>query len=494
MNILSLFPAVPLVMMLGLWLSKSTRQIHAVMVAGSSLLLALAVVLVVQYLGLRGAGETAPMLFTASRVWYAPLNIHYAVGVDGISVAMLLLSAIIVFTGTFASWQMKTDVKAYFLWFCLLSVGVFGFFVSVDLFTMFMFYEVALIPMYLLIGVWGSGRKEYAAMKLTLMLMGGSALLLIGILGIYFGAGATTMNIQEIAALHNIPLSLQRIWFPLVFVGFGVLGALFPFHTWSPDGHASAPTAVSMLHAGVLMKLGGYGCFRVAMYLLPDAAQELSWIFIVLTTVSVVYGAFAACVQTDLKYLNAYSSVSHCGLVFFAVLMMNTAAGTGAVLQMLSHGLMTALFFALIGMIYGRTHTRDIRQLGGLMKVMPFLAVGYVIAGLANLGLPGLSGFVAEMTIFNGAFMHADTFHRVVTVVACTSIVITAVYILRVVGKILYGTCDNPGHLKLTDATWDERLSVVCLVAAIAGMGLVPLWVSDMIRGSVSEIIAHILS
>ena len=494
MNILSLFPAVPLVMMLGLWLSKSTRQIHAVMVAGSSLLVALAVVLVVQYLGLRGAGETAPMLFTASHVWYAPLNIHYAVGVDGISVAMLLLSAVIVFTGTFASWQMTTDIKAYFLWFCLLSVGVFGFFVSVDLFTMFMFYEVALIPMYLLIGVWGSGRKEYAAMKLTLMLMGGSALLLIGILGIYFGAGATTMNIQEIAALHNIPLSLQRIWFPLVFVGFGVLGALFPFHTWSPDGHASAPTAVSMLHAGVLMKLGGYGCFRIAMYLLPDAAQELSWIFIVLTTVSVVYGAFAACVQTDLKYINAYSSVSHCGLVLFAVLMMNTAAGTGAVLQMLSHGLMTALFFALIGMIYGRTHTRDIRQLGGLMKVMPFLALGYVIAGLANLGLPGLGGFVAEMTIFNGAFMHADTFHRVVTVIACTSIVITAVYILRVVGKILYGTCDNPEHLKLSDATWDERLSVICLVAAIAGMGLAPLWVSDMIRGSVSEIIAHILS
>ena len=495
MNILSLFPAVPLVMMLGLWLSKSTRQIHTVMVAGSSLLVALAVVLVVQYLGLRGAGETAQMLFTESRVWYAPLNIHYAVGVDGISVAMLqLLSAVIVFTGTFASWQMKTDVKAYFLWFCLLSVGVFGFFISVDLFTMFLFYEVALIPMYLLIGVWGSGRKEYAAMKLTLMLMGGSALLLIGILGIYFGAGATTMNIQEIAALNNIPVAQQRIWFPLVFVGFGVLGALFPFHTWSPDGHASAPTAVSMLHAGVLMKLGGYGCFRVAMYLLPEAAHELSWVFIILTTISVVYGAFSACVQTDLKYINAYSSVSHCGLVLFAVLMMNTTAGTGAVLQMLSHGLMTALFFALIGMIYGRTHTRDIRQLGGLMKVMPFLAVGYVIAGLANLGLPGLSGFVAEMTIFNGAFMNADTFHRVVTVIACTSIVITAVYILRVVGKILYGTCDNPEHLKLSDATWDERLSVVCLVVAIAGIGLAPLWVSDMIRGSVAKIIAHILS
>ncbi len=491
---LSLFPLLPLVMMLGLWLARSPRQVRAVMATGSSLLLVLAVALVVRYLGMREAGETAAMLLTDSVVWYAPLNIHYAVGVDGISVAMLLLSAVIVFTGTFASWRMERDVKAYFLWFCLLSVGVFGFFVSVDLFTMFMFYEVALIPMYLLIGVWGSGRKEYAAMKLTLMLMGGSALLLIGILGIYFGAGATTMNIQEIAALHNIPLSLQRIWFPLVFVGFGVLGALFPFHTWSPDGHASAPTAVSMLHAGVLMKLGGYGCFRVAMYLLPDAAQELGWIFILLTTISVVYGAFAACVQTDLKYINAYSSVSHCGLVLFAILMMNTAASTGAILQMLSHGLMTALFFALIGMIYGRTHTRDIRELSGLMKVMPFLAVGYVIAGLANLGLPGLSGFVAEMTIFNGAFQHPDTFHRVVTVIACTSIVITAVYILRVVGKILYGTCDNPAHLKLSDATWDERLSVICLIAAVAGMGLAPLWVSDMIRGSVSELIAHILS
>ena len=494
MNFLSLFVLIPLLMTCAMFLTKDIRRIRAIMVVGASLLLGLSVALVAMYLGERSAGNGAEMLFTADAVWYAPLNIHYSVGVDGISVAMLLLSSVIVFTGVFASWKMSPLPREFFAWFSLLSIGVFGFFISIDLFTMFMFYEVALIPMYLLIGVWGSGRKEYAAMKLTLMLMGGSALLLIGILGIYFGAGATTMNIQEIAALNNIPVAQQRIWFPLVFMGFGVLGALFPFHTWSPDGHASAPTAVSMLHAGVLMKLGGYGCFRVAMYLLPEAAHELSWVFIILTTISVVYGAFSACVQTDLKYINAYSSVSHCGLVLFAVLMMNTTAGTGAVLQMLSHGLMTALFFALIGMIYGRTHTRDIRQLGGLMKVMPFLAVGYVIAGLANLGLPGLSGFVAEMTIFNGAFMNADTFHRVVTVIACTSIVITAVYILRVVGKILYGTCDNPEHLKLSDATWDERLSVVCLVVAIAGMGLAPLWVSDMIRGSVAEIIAHILS
>ena len=351
-----------------------------------------------------------------------------------------------------------------------------------------MFYEVALIPMYLLIGVWGSGRKEYSAMKLTLMLMGGSAFLLIGILGIYYGAGATSMNLLEIAQMHNIPIKQQRIWFPLTFLGFGVLGALFPFHTWSPDGHASAPTAVSMLHAGVLMKLGGYGCFRIAMYLMPEAAQELGWIFLILTGISVVYGAFSACVQTDLKYINAYSSVSYCGLVLFAILMMNQTACTGAVLQMLSHGLMTALFFALIGMIYGRTHTRDVRELSGLMKIMPFLAVCYVIAGLANLGLPGLSGFIAEMTIFTGSFQHPDTFHRVWTVIACSSIVITAVYILRLVGKILYGTCTNKHHLTLSDATWDERTAVIILIACVAALGMAPWWISGMIGDSVLPI------
>ena len=493
MNFLSLFVLVPALMMLDLWLSRNIKQIRGVMVAGASILLVMAVYLVFAYLGERSAGNTAEMLFTDSHVWYAPLNIHYAIGVDGISVAMLLLSAIIVFTGTFASWKLQPLTKEYFLWFCLLSLGVFGFFITVDLFTMFMFYEIALIPMYLLIGVWGSGKKEYAAMKLTLMLMGGSAFLLIGILGIYFGAGATTMNILEIAKLH-IPIEMQRIFFPLTFLGFGVLGALFPFHTWSPDGHASAPTAVSMLHAGVLMKLGGYGCFRVAMYLMPEAAQELSWIFIILTTISVVYGAFSACVQTDLKYINAYSSVSHCGLVLFAILMMNNVASTGAILQMLSHGLMTALFFALIGMIYGRTHTRDVRELGGLMKIMPFLATGYVIAGLANLGLPGLSGFVAEMTIFNGAFMDDDTFHRTVTIIACTSIVITAVYILRVVGKILYGTCTNKHHLQLTDATWDERVAVICLIIAVAGLGMAPWWVSNMIHESVIPVVSHLIN
>ncbi len=488
MNILSLFVALPLVMLLALLVCRTPAQIRTVMVAGASGLLALAVALIPLFLGARAA-TTDAMVLMADTVWYAPLNIHYTVGVDGVSVLMILLSAVIVFTGVFSSWNMPRE---YFMWYCLLAIGVFGFFISLDLFVMFMFYEVALIPMYLLIGVWGTGRKEYSAMKLTLMLMAGSAFLLVGILGIYFASGHTTMNLVELAQL-SIPMMHQYWIFPAVFVGFGVLGALFPFHTWSPDGHASAPTAVSMLHAGVLMKLGGYGCFRVAIWLMPQAAQELSWIFLILTGISVIYGAFGAVVQTDLKYINAYSSVSHCGLVLFALLMLNRTAMTGAVLQMLSHGLMTALFFALIGLIYGRTHTRDIRQMGGLMRIMPFASVCYVIAGLASLGLPGLSGFVAEMTVFVGSFEHADLFHRTLTVVAASSIVITAVYILRTVGKILYGPVFDEHHLGLADATWYEKISAVGLIACIVALGMWPSAASDMIRESLAPIISNLL-
>lgn len=469
------------------------NAIRFVMTFFSVVLLGLAIYLCVDFLNLRAAGATAEMLYTGSWMWYEPLNIHLAVGVDGISVLMIMLSAVIVFAGVFASWKINPLPKNFFLWFALLSMGVFGFFICIDMFSMFMFYEVALIPMYLLIGVWGTGRKEYSAMKLTLMLMGGSALLMLGLFGIYWHSAPEgqqlTWNILEISHNNSISHGWQTFLFPFTFIGFGVLGAMFPFHTWSPDGHASAPTAVSMLHAGVLMKLGGYGCFRIAIFLMPQAANELAWIFIILTGVSIVYGAFSACVQTDLKYINAYSSVSHCGMVLFAILMLNTTAMTGAILQMLSHGLMTALFFALIGMIYGRTHTRDIRQMGGLMKIMPYLGVCYMIAGFASLGLPGLSGFVAEMTIFFGSFQEADMFHRCFVIAATCSIVITAVYILRVVGKLLLGKVYDEHHLQLTDATWFERLSTVTLIVCIAGIGFFPNWINETIQFSFSPII-----
>jgi NADH-quinone oxidoreductase subunit M len=429
-------------------------------------------------------------------MWFPSLNIRYFVGVDGISVAMLGLTSIVIFAGIFASWEVEELTKEFFLFLILLSTGVFGFFISLDLFTLFVFYEIAVIPMYLLIGIWGSGPREYSAMKLTLMLMGGSAFILVGLLGLYFhsnpSGGMLTFSIIDIAKVH-IPVNVQIFFFPFLFVGFGVLGALFPFHTWSPDGHASAPTAVSMLHAGVLMKLGGYGCFRVAVYLLPQAAHELGWIFIILTTISVIYGAFGAIWQKDLKYINAYSSVSHCGMVLFAILMYNQTAMNGAIIQMISHGIMTALFFALIGMIYGRTHTRYINEMGGLMKVIPFLGVCYVIGGLASLGLPGFSGFVAEMTIFVGAFQHTDVFHRVATIIACASIVVTAVYILRVVAILLLGKIKNSDYELLTDAKWHERVSTGVLITGITAIGVAPLWLSDMINGGLVPIINKLL-
>ena len=495
MNILSLFVVVPVLTIVGILFTKDFKGARVVSAVGMGIQLVLAAVLILSYLSARKAGMSDEMLWTADYMWFPSLNIHYAIGVDGIAVAMIGLTSIVVFAGIFASWQVEYLSREFFISLILLATGVFGFFISLDLFTMFLFYELAVIPMYLLIGVWGTGPKESSAMKLTLMLMGGSALLMVGLFGLFYNSapngGALTWNIMEIAKVH-IPVEAQRFFFPFTFVGFGILGALFPFHTWSPDGHASAPTAVSMLHAGVLMKLGGYGCFRVAMFLMPEAAHEMAWIFIILTTISVIYGAFGAIWQKDLKFINAYSSVSHCGLVIFALLMMNKTAMDGAILQMISHGLMTALFFALIGMIYGRTHTRNIDEMGGLMKVIPFLGVVYMIAGFASLGLPGLSGFVAEMTVFVGSFQHQDLFHRVVTIIAASSIVVTAVYILRVVGKILLGPIKNEHHLELTDALWFERLSTITLVLAVAAIGIAPLWLSDTIQHSLTPIIAKL--
>jgi NADH-quinone oxidoreductase subunit M len=496
MNILLLFIIIPILTIIGILLSKDLKQARVVAAIGMGFQLLTSAILIYLFLAERSAGNTAEMLFTTNWVWYESLNIRFSIGVDGISVAMIGLTSIVIFAGIFASWEMDDLPREFFTFLILLSSGVFGFFISLDLFTMFLFYEIAVIPMYLLIGIWGSGPREYSAMKLTLMLMGGSALIVPGLLGLYFysnpSGGPLTFEILEIAKVH-IPIEAQRLFFPLLFVGFGVLGALFPFHTWSPDGHASAPTAVSMLHAGVLMKLGGYGCFRVAVFLLPEAAHEMAWIFLILTTTSVIYGALGAIWQKDLKYINAYSSVSHCGLVLFAILMFNQTAMNGAIMQMISHGIMTALFFALIGMIYGRTHTRFVNEMGGLMKVIPFLSVAYVIGGLASLGLPGFSGFVAEMTIFVGAFQHADTFHRVATIIAASSIVATAVYILRVIGILLLGKINNEHYEHLTDAKWHEKLSTGVLIFGITAIGLAPLWLSEMINNGLGPIIHKLM-
>jgi NADH-quinone oxidoreductase subunit M len=496
MDILSLFVIVPVLTILALVFTKGLKQARITAMVGSFIQLGMAINLVFAYFKERAINDSI-MLFTKDTLWFKNFNIHYAIGVDGISVALLVLTSIVVLAGVFISWKMEDLPKEFFVSLLVLSTGVYGFFISLDLFTMFVFYEIAVIPMYLLIGIWGSGPKEYSAMKLTLMLMGASAVLLVGVLGIYFNSnadgGELTFNIMEIAKVH-IPFAAQKIFFPLTFLGFAVLGAMFPFHTWSPDGHASAPTAVSMLHAGVLMKLGGYGIFRIAMYLLPLGAIEWSWFFIILAAIGVVYGAFGAVMQTDLKYINAYASVSHLGLVLFALLTLNKIAWNGAILQSLSHGLLTALFFALIGMIYGRTHTRDIHKLGGLMKILPFIGAVYVITGLAYLGLPGFSGFIAEMNIFVGAFENPDMFHRILTILAVSSIVVTAVYILRLVGKIMMGPVIDEHHLELPKATWFEKTGILLLLIPIIAMGVAPIWLSDMIMASLQPFIQGVLN
>lgn len=494
MNILTLLIIVPLITIIGILLAKNQNQTRWVVAVGMGIQLLQSINLVFTFLAERKAGNNAEVLFSKSYVWYQSLNIQFSIGVDGIAVAMILLTSMVIFAGIFASWEVRYLYKEFFISLILLTSGVFGFFISLDLFVIFLFFELAVIPMYLLIGIWGSGKKEYSAMKLTLMLMGASAVLLVGIFAIYFNSnyqGQHTFNIIEIAR-SGLPVDVQLWAFPLVFIGFGVIGALFPFHTWSPDGHSSAPTAVSMLHAGVLMKLGGYGCLKVAIGLMPAGVNQWVTVFLVLTATGVIYGAIATIMQKDLKYINAYSSVSHCGLVLFAILMLNKTAINGAVLQMISHGLMTALFFALIGMLYGRTKTRIVNEMGGLMKVMPFLSVCYVIAGLASLGLPGLSGFVAEMTIFVGSFQHPDTFHRVITIIAVSSIVVTAVYILRVIGTLLQGPLKKEEYIEIKDASWYEKVATVTLLIGIIGIGLAPLWLSDMLYDSIQPIIDSI--
>ncbi len=489
---LTLFLLFPLFTALAILFAQNLKQIRSIALAGSLLQLGLAVKLLLAYNAERSAGNKSQMLFEYIQDWFAPIHLQYHIGVDGISIAMILLTSFIVVAGILVSWTMETLSKEFFFLLILLSLGAYGFFISLDIFTMFFFLEVAVIPKFLLIGIWGSGKKEYSAMKLALMLMGGSALIMVGIFGIYFSShtatGAHTFDLLLLSKM-NIPIEIQKMFFPFAFIGFGIFTAIFPFHTWVPDGHASAPTAASMFLAGISMKLGGYGCLRVATFLMPDAAHAYSWLIILLATIAIIYGAFATMMQTDLKYINAYSSVSHCGFVLLGIGMLTQTSITGAVMQMVSHGLMTALFFAAIGMIYSRTHTRMVAQLGGLLKIMPFISTVFVIAGLSSLGLPGFSGFVSEMTVFMGSWQNTDNMYRLATILACASIVVTAVYILRAAGKTIMGPITNSHYEQLTDASWNEKFAAIVLISGILIVGMAPFLLINLIQPGTEIII-----
>ena len=416
--------------------------------------------------------------------WFPPLGISYHVGVDGISTPLLVLTGIVMFTGVLISWGIDDRPREFFAFLFILASGVFGVFAALDLFGLFFFYEIAVFPMYLLIAIWGwKVTREYAAMKLTLYLFIGSVIALVGILAMYFSSGLGTFNMLALEQANFSP-QFQKFWFPFVFFGFAVLGGIFPFHNWSPDGHVAAPTAVSMFHAGVLMKLGAFAALRVGIMLLPEGARfHLPWI-IILTLINVVYGAYIAMVQTDFKYVIGFSSVSHMGLVLMGFATLNGDGMLGAGVQMFSHGIMTALFFAVVGVIYDRAHTREIPKLGGFARLMPIVAAAFVVGGMVSMGMPGFSGFVAEFPIFMGLWRYQPW----IAIVASISIVITASYIIRVIGRVFFGKMpvEFVGHFG--DATALDKVALVFLSAVLIVIGVYPTIMVTMVESGVENI------
>lgn len=423
-----------------------------------------------------------------------PLKIALHFGVDGISAPLVLLTGIVMFTGVLISWGdddphvmagIQDRPREFFAFLFLLAGGVFGVFVSLDLFMLFFFYEIAVFPMYLLIAIWGWVKtREYAAMKLTLYLFIGSVVALVGALAMYWAqyqnTGVLSFNMLEMENA-GFSASFQNLWFLPVFLGFAVLGGIWPFHNWSPDGHVAAPTAVSMFHAGVLMKLGAFAALRVGIMLLPAGAKYWSWLIMAFAGVAVVYGAYIAYVQTDLKYMIGFSSVSHMGLVVLGVSTLNETGLLGAGVQMVSHGVMTALFFAVTGMIYDRSHTRMIPELGGMAKIMPFAAIGFIIGGLVSMGMPGFSGFVAEFPIFMGVWKE----QWLVAVVSSISIIITAAYIMINIRKVFFAPLPEKLEGHVGDITVLDKVAIATLCLCMVAIGLFPSIMVPMVENGV---------
>ena len=409
-------------------------------------------------------------------------------GVDGIAAPMVLLTGIVIMAGNVVSWKIRYRNKDFYILLLVLVAGVFGTFVALDLFMFFFFYELAVIPMYLLIAVWGSTRKEYGAMKLTVMLVAGSVLIFFGMFAAFAKAGLGTFDLVQLWALARQPNgpfdpTFQKIFFPMMAIGCGVLGALWPFHTWSPDGHMAAPTAVSMLHAGVLMKLGAFGIIRLGIQLFPEGATFWAPGLIILGTVNAVYGSMSALAQRDLKQMVGYSSVSHMGYVMMGLATLNVIGVNGAVLQMFAHGVMTALFFCMIGALYDQSHTREMIVYGGLAGKMPLFTIFFIIAGMSGVGLPALAGFVAEFHIFVGVFKSYPYLGALAVLAAALS----AAYMLRMFAVVFFGRF-NPRWSGLKDLQKTEIFGGVVLAGSILFMGIFPKPFTDRITPSVCNL------
>ncbi len=443
--------------------------------------------------------------------WVESVGIGYTLGVDGMSMTLVFLTAIVGFAGVLISWGVDDRPREFFAFFMLLVAGVHGVFVSIDGFLLFFFYEIAVLPMYLMIVIWGwKERREYAAMKLTLYILIGSFVALIPFLILYF-------QLPEVAGLDGLSFDLrdwasadfsteaQRTWFMPIFLGFIALAGMFPFHNWSPDGHVAAPTAVSMIHAGVLMKLGAYAAMRVAVQMLPEGAVYWMPFVMLLTLVNVIYGAFIAMRQTDMKYMIGYSSVSHMGLVAMGLASMTIQGYVGAGIQMVSHGLMTAMFFSCVGMIYDRAHTRDMEKLSGMVKVLPWVTVAFIIGGFVSMGMPGLSGFIAEFPIFMGVWAGGDlnltdtafglnpaNFYWIVAVASALGIILTAAYILRAVGNVFFGDYDEHAWHDMKPIMGIDKFVLVMFCLMLFAIGMFPAVIAPIVESGVQPVVERV--
>jgi NADH-quinone oxidoreductase subunit M len=451
----------------------------------------------------QGAGQGRVTLIDVP--WVASMGIRFTLAADGISRVLVLLTGLAAVAGVLFSWNIDVRTNEFFAFFLALIGGVYGVFLSFDLFLLFVFYEIAIVPKYFLIAIWGSTRREYAAMKLALYSFVGSAMVLIGLLAAYAISGSHSTGLVALANA-NLPISFQMWAFPLVFVGFGILAGLWPFHTWAPTGHVAAPTAASMLLAGVVMKLGAYGCLRVAIGLFPHGMDPWGWsfagigswrdVFAILAVIGIVYGALVALAQTDFKFVIGYSSVSHMGFVLLGLVTLKQIGVTGAVLQMFSHGVIAGLLFAIVGrIVYERTHTRQLAELETmhLGKRMPFAAWAFVIAGMASMGLPGFSGFVAELQVLVGSWIAKPWW----TAAAGVGIVIGVAYTWRALQKAFFSDRlptaeEHPasGWEKFEAITWPEIAGTSLLVAATLIVGVYPKILLDSIEPAVKALLA----